>query len=78
MYLHVWGLTEKDANRAHEEAMAKLGTRLTAEGDVEIVRTVGNPCPFGRNDPNAIAQGVSYQRAWALYETNRTNEGSQP
>jgi hypothetical protein len=78
MYLHVWGLTEKDADRAHDDAKAKLRGQLNDEKNVQVIQTVGNPCPIGRRDPDAIAQDASHHMAWALYESDETNEGSQP
>ena len=48
MYLHVWGLTERHADRAHDEAKAKLQAQLDREENVKVIRTVGNPCPIGR------------------------------
>ena len=77
MELHVWGLTDSDADRAHNDAKTKARAHLT-RAEVEVIRHIGSPCPIRRREPKAIAQNATYSQAWALYESAGGFRGDQP
>lgn len=77
MELHVWGLTDSDADHAHNDAKTKAETHL-ARAEVKVIRHVGAPCPIRRREPRAIKQAATYSQAWALYESAEGFQGDQP
>jgi hypothetical protein len=77
--LHVWGLTELDADRARADAEAKHAEAFERAQHLNVTRTIGMPCPIRRRDSNAIAQAATYHMAWALYPSDTENSGgTQP
>lgn len=77
MELHVWGLTEQDADRAQTDAEAKHAAEIEAAERVSVTRTIGMPCPIRRRDPRAVAQAATYHMAWALYPSDTEDSGGE-
>lgn len=77
MELHVWGLTDQDADRAQADAKAKHPARFERARFVNITRTIGGACPIRRRDQKAIAQDASYHKAWALYPSDSEITGGE-
>jgi len=63
--LHVWGFTSDDAGLAREKAMRASGARRW--DIIDTIETVGAPCPIRAHDTVALALGVDYETAWAVY-----------
>lgn len=78
--LHVWGLTEQDADRAQADAKAKHPAMFERAESVNVTRTIGGACPIRRRDQEATAQGASYNKAWAIYHPSDSeiSGGEQP
>ena len=63
--LRVWGETEAEAKDA--EIHARRDPRARLWEIVEVVATVGGPCPIRRGDPLAVGQHAVYGSAWGAY-----------
>lgn len=70
--LRVWGVSQQDVQQA--EASAMHSDKAHGWEIVQVEPSRGLPCPIPRRDPAAIASGIFYHRAWAVYPVGDGDE----
>jgi hypothetical protein len=67
--LHLWGCTREDLRTAR--TYADLALSAHRWDIVEVVKSVGPPCPIPTGDTAALAQGSDYEWKWAAHRAER-------
>jgi hypothetical protein len=68
--LRLWGCTDADIARAEENARCwHFSGRWEV---VEVIPSIGTPCPIPPRDPIALSQNAMYDAAWAAYRATET------